>query len=314
MKPTLVSVVGPTAVGKTKLGIEISKRFSGEVINGDSMQVYEHFDIGSAKVTEEEAEGVPHHLIDLLSPLDRYSAARFKEDLAQQVERITSRGNLPVLVGGTGFYIQSAIYNFNFSSAKRDDDFVKKAIEDIEVNGVESYYSKLQQVDPKQANKIHPNNIRRVVRALEVYERTKTPMSEYEASQSSESPYSPFIIALDMKRDVLYDRINKRVDQMLEEGLLDEVNKLYLTYGASSQAMQGIGYKEWIPYLNNELSFDQAVEQIKQNTRKFAKRQLTYYRNKFQGVHWYMIDPDDYFETFETIFSDLAGFLENTNE
>ncbi|GEN44998.1 tRNA (adenosine(37)-N6)-dimethylallyltransferase MiaA [Alkalibacillus haloalkaliphilus] len=314
MKPVLVSVIGPTAVGKTKLGIEISKRFNGEVINGDSMQVYQQFNIGSAKVTDEEAEGIPHHLIDLLSPENEYSAARFKEDLQVTVDEITERSKLPVLVGGTGFYIQSALYNFNFSSVERDEEYVEKATEDIKQNGVVPYYNKLKEVDPVQANKIHPNNIRRVVRALEVFDRTGKPMSQYEAEQTYDSPYNAMIIGLDMERETLYERINQRVDEMIEEGLIVEVRNLYQTYGSDIQPMQGIGYKEWVPYLKGERGFDETVELVKQNTRKFAKRQLTYYRNKLDRVHWYTIDPEHYAETFETIFEDLAGFLKELEE
>ncbi|WP_188205879.1 tRNA (adenosine(37)-N6)-dimethylallyltransferase MiaA [Alkalibacillus aidingensis] len=314
MKPIVISVIGPTAVGKTKLGIEICKRFNGEVINGDSMQFYRGFDIGTAKVTEEEAEGIPHHLIDQLSPTDSYSAASFKNDLSEKVNQLKNKRKLPVVVGGTGFYIQSAIYDFNFSDAKRDDQYVEAAIQDIKENGVEPYYEKLKQVDPVQASKVHPNNIRRVVRALEVYERTGLPMSDYEAKQSNESPYTPYIIGLDMDRQLLYERINKRVDLMMEEGLLEEVTRIYEKFGGDVQAMQGIGYKEFIPYFEEDQPLEQVVNQIKQNTRRFAKRQLTYYRNKIPDVHWYQVDPDHYLETFELIFSNLAGFLEKLNE
>ncbi|MET3682214.1 tRNA dimethylallyltransferase [Alkalibacillus flavidus] len=309
MKPIVVSVIGPTAVGKSKLGIEISKRFGGEVINGDSMQFYQGFNIGTAKVTETEADGVPHHLIDFLREDDHYSAASFQADLYDRVQHITNRQRIPVVVGGTGFYIQSALFNFNFADVNRDDAYVEAAIADIYANGVAPYYEKLQHVDPIQATKIHPHNIRRVVRALEIYERTGQTMSELEEQQTNDSPYTPYIIGLNMSREVLYERINRRVDQMIDDGLYDEVTYLYEQFGGEIQAMQGIGYKEWIPYLRGEISFDSVVASIKQHTRRFAKRQLTYYRNKMSDVHWYTIDPERYEETFETIFSDLAGFL-----
>lgn len=311
MKPIVVSVIGPTAVGKSKLGIEISKRFDGEVINGDSMQFYRGFNIGTAKVTKEEADGVAHHLIDFLPEDGQYSAAHFQSDLKSLVDEITARDRLPVVVGGTGFYIHSALYDFNFSEVDRNEGYVDSMMQGIEQNGIEPYFEKLKQVDPDQANRIHPHNIRRVVRALEVYERTGKTMSQLEQVQSNVSPYQPYIIGLDMPREQLYDRINRRVDDMIEEGLYDEVYALYQAYGSTIQAMQGIGYKEWLPYFRNEVMYDDVISQIKQNTRRFAKRQLTYYRNKLPDVHWYTIDPDRYEKTFETIFSDLAGFLKH---
>ncbi|TFB23130.1 tRNA (adenosine(37)-N6)-dimethylallyltransferase MiaA [Filobacillus milosensis] len=315
-RPIVVSIIGPTAVGKTKLGIELSKRINGEVINADSMQFYKYFDIGSAKVTDEETEGIPHHLINHLEPTDDYSAANFKKDLKKLVDDLSERNKIPVVVGGTGFYVHSALYDFQFSDAKRDSEYVKESLDDIKENGVEPYYQKLKTVDPVQADKIHPHNIRRVVRALEVYDMTGKRMSEIEREQEETSPYQPMIIGLNMEREVLYDRINIRVDQMIENGLLQEVEEIYERFGSDIQPMQGIGYKEWVPYFEGEYPKERAIELIKRNTRRFAKRQLTYYRNKIPEVNWYMIDPNNYWSTFENIFEKIEGridSLSNTN-
>ncbi|WP_277674113.1 tRNA (adenosine(37)-N6)-dimethylallyltransferase MiaA [Piscibacillus halophilus] len=306
-QPIVISIIGPTAVGKTKLGIELSKRFNGEVINADSMQFYKSFDIGSAKVTEDEKEGIPHHLIDHLDPREDYSAAEFKTDLRKTITKLTNRNKLPVLVGGTGFYVHSALFDFQFSDVKRDSEYVEEALKEIETKGIKPYYERLKRVDPEQAKKIHPHNIRRVIRALEVYDLSGQTMSEIESKQTVSSPYQPMVIGLNMERETLYNRINDRVEQMLEEGLMNEVQQLYERFGSNVQPMQGIGYKEWVPYFEGEYDQQRAVELIKRNTRRYAKRQLTYYRNKIPNVHWFTIDPENYWTTFENIFKKVEG-------
>ena len=311
MKPKIISVVGPTAVGKTNVGIEICKRFDGEVINGDAIQIYRQFDIGSAKASLEEQAGIPHHLIDYLDPTENYSASDFQMDVKQKALEIESRGKVPVLVGGTGFYVQSALYDFNFPEVKRDEAYSKKLLSDIEREGIEPYYERLKEVDSEQAERIHPNNIRRVIRALEVYESTGKPMSVYEKEQSAESSYRPWLIGLTMERSLLYERINLRVDHMIEQGLINEAKQLYDRYGPDVQPMQGIGYKEWIPYFKDEYDREEAIERVKRNTRRFAKRQLTYFRNKFHEIQWYEVDLDQPEKFFSSIFSDLEGFLLN---
>ncbi|WP_443138362.1 tRNA (adenosine(37)-N6)-dimethylallyltransferase MiaA [Piscibacillus sp. B03] len=308
-KPFVVSVIGPTAVGKTKLGIEISKRFNGEVINADSMQFFKEFDIGSAKVTPDEQEGIPHHLIDYLDPDDEYSAANFKNDLHDKVYELKYKNKLPVIVGGTGFYVHSALFDFQFSDVKRDSDYVNQTLNEIERVGIEPFYNRLKEIDPKHAEKIHPHNVRRVIRALEVYDITGKSMSEIEKDQTVKTSYDSLIIGLNMKRETLYERINDRVDLMVEDGLVDEVKNLYHKYGESVQPMQGIGYKEWIPYFKGEYDGNRAIELIKRNTRRFAKRQFTYYRNKIPGVQWYDVDPNNYWSTFENIFKKVEGKL-----
>ncbi|MGM8216223.1 tRNA (adenosine(37)-N6)-dimethylallyltransferase MiaA [Bacillaceae bacterium W0354] len=308
-KPTVISIIGPTAVGKTKLGIEISKRFNGEVINGDSMQIYKHFDIGSAKVTDKEKDGIPHHLIDILEPEEDYSVAQFKNDVNQKIIELTHKKKIPIIVGGTGFYIHAALYNFDFPDIKRNDEYVERLTEEINAEGIEPYYEKLKRLDPVQARKIHPNNIRKVIRALEVIETTGKKMSTIEQEQINVSPYNPIIIGLSMEREVLYDRINHRVDLMIEQGLVNEVQLLYERYGSNIQPMKGIGYKELVPYFNKEYSLNEAIDLIKRNTRRFAKRQFTYYRNKIPDVRWYPVDPKNHLETFTIIFKDLEGML-----
>ncbi|PKR78697.1 tRNA (adenosine(37)-N6)-dimethylallyltransferase MiaA [Halalkalibacillus sediminis] len=317
MKPIVVSIIGPTAVGKSALGIELAKKFDGEVINGDSMQIYKEFDIGTAKVTEEEMDGVPHHLLDFLDPSESYSAADFKKDLKEKVEDIVGRNKLPIVVGGTGFYIHSALFDFTFSDSKRDDSFEKEMLDHVEQNGIEPYFEKLKSIDPDYAEKIHPHNIRRVIRALEVYERSGQTMTSIEENQEAHSPFRPIIIGLEIERETLYDRINNRVKDMMDSGLLAEVESVYKKYGKDAQGMQAIGYKEFIPYFDGEYELDEAIRLVQRNTRRFAKRQLTYYRNKLPDVHWYNIDPENYRKDFSTIFSDLEGMLkslENSNQ
>ncbi|SET39088.1 tRNA dimethylallyltransferase [Salinibacillus kushneri] len=310
MKTNVVAVVGPTAVGKTKLSVELAKRFKGEIISGDSMQIYKGLDIGTAKVTEEERQGIPHYMIDIRDPYEDFSVADFQEHVQYYIDTIHERGLLPILAGGTGLYIQSALYNFNFSSHKRDDQFEQKMIAAINEKGIEPFYNKLMKVDPEQAKKIHPNNRRRVIRALEVYENTGLTMSELQQKQADESPYNPILIGLSMEREELYKRINQRVDLMMEEGLLKEAKKLYDKGLKNAQSMQGIGYKEFVPYFYGEWTLYESIERLKRNSRRYAKRQYTYFRNKMD-VHWYSISESTIQETFSLIFQDLEGMLQN---
>ncbi|ASF39546.1 tRNA (adenosine(37)-N6)-dimethylallyltransferase MiaA [Halobacillus halophilus] len=308
MKPLVISVVGPTAVGKSKLGVEIAKRFEGEVISGDSMQIYKSMDIGTAKVTEQEMQGIPHHLVDIKEPDESFSVAEFQNKVQSLIRTIGSRGKVPVIVGGTGLYIQATLYNFNFSEEKRDEQVIKRLEKEASEYGIEALYQRLQSVDPEQAEKVHPNNERRVLRALEVFETTGKVMSDYQKQQSNESPFRPVIIGLEMEREELYNRINRRVDQMVEQGLIAEVKRLYDKGYEHTQAMKAIGYKEFLPYFNGEYSLDRAVELLKRNSRRYAKRQYTYFRNKM-NVRWYSISEQGYEEKFETILNDLAGMM-----
>ncbi len=309
MKQIVIAIVGPTAVGKTNLSIEIAKKFDGEIISGDSMQIYKGMDIGTAKVTEEEQQGIKHHMLDIKSPNEDFSVADFQNEVKRHIEEIKERGKLPIIVGGTGLYIKAALYDYQFTDEKRDDTFHERIEEEIEVQGMTSVYQRLQAIDPAQAEKIHPNNVRRVIRALEVFDRTGITMTEHHANQSESSPYNPILIGLEMDREILYNRINQRVDLMIEKGLLDEVEYFYTKGLEKVQAMQAIGYKEFIPYFKREQSLEEVIMLLKQNSRRYAKRQYTWFKNKMD-VHWYQITPDEQLKIVERILDDLAGMIE----
>lgn len=309
MRKTIIAIIGPTAVGKTDLSIEIAKRFNGEVISGDAMQVYKGMDIGTAKILREEMQGVPHHLLDIKEPDEEYSAADFKFHVQKLVQEISEKGRLPIIVGGSGLYIQAALFDYNFPDIKRDEERTEQLEKQVQEEGIEKIYKRLQQVDPKQAEKIHPNNHRRVIRALEIYETTGKSKSEWEMEQTFESPYNIIFIGLEMERKQLYDRINQRVDHMLEKGLLDEVKSLYDQGFKDTQAMRAIGYKEFISYLEGKQSLNKAIEQLKQNSRRYAKRQYTWFRNKLD-IDWYAVTPDSKAQKFKMIFDKLAGIFE----
>jgi tRNA dimethylallyltransferase len=307
MKPKIIVIVGPTAVGKTALSIEIAKKFNGEVISGDSMQVYKKLDIGTAKVTKEEMNGITHHMIDILEPYESFSVADFQSRVRKCIEDIHSRGKNVIIAGGTGLYIQSVLYNYQFSNEARDNQYEQKIIDDINTHGIDYVYGRLQQIDPEQAKKIHPNNERRVIRALEVYDRTGVTMTE-QSIQSTNSIYDSKIIGLDMERSVLYYRINKRVDEMIAKGLLNEVQYMVEKDYLDCQSMKGIGYKELIPYVQGEEKLETSIELLKRNSRRFAKRQYTWFRNKM-NVEWYAITLETKDKVFQNILLDLEGFL-----
>lgn len=310
MKKKLIAIVGPTAVGKTKLSIEIAKHYNGEIISGDSMQIYKGMDIGTAKVTKDEMKNIPHYMIDIKRPDESFSAADFKQHVDHYIEIIAAKNKLPILVGGSGLYVQAALYNYNFTAYQRNNELIKKLNKEIELNGIQPLYKKLKKVDPQQAKKIHPNNYRRVVRALEIYETTGKRMSEYQQQQSGKSPYDYKIIGLEMDREKLYDRINQRVDDMIEKGLVEEAYQLYSRGYALKQSMQAIGYKEFLPYFKNEISLTEAIATLKQNSRRYAKRQYTWFRNKMD-VSWYDVSSVSIDEKLRNILDDLAGFIQS---
>ncbi|MBP2240221.1 tRNA dimethylallyltransferase [Cytobacillus eiseniae] len=285
-KDKLLVLIGPTAVGKTKLSIELAKRFNGEIISGDSMQIYRGMDIGTAKIKQEEMDGVPHHLIDIKNPDEPFSVAEFQQLVREKIAEITSRNKLPMIVGGTGLYIQSVIYDYQFSDAPSDDSFRRVLEEKAKIDGNEKLHQELMEVDPESASKIHPNNIRRVIRALEVIHCTGKTVSDYQERQVPDLLYQTVIIGLTMEREILYGRINQRVDLMVQEGLLPEVENLFHQGVKDCQSIQAIGYKEIYQYLNHRSSLEDAIEQLKQNSRRYAKRQLTWFRNKM-NVDWF---------------------------
>ncbi|MGZ2590262.1 tRNA (adenosine(37)-N6)-dimethylallyltransferase MiaA [Staphylococcus borealis] len=288
-KPFLVVIVGPTASGKTELSIELAKRINGEIISGDSMQVYKQMDIGTAKVTNEEMDSIPHYMIDILNPDDSFSAYDFKQQAQSLIKDITARGKVPIIAGGTGLYIQSLIYDYPFedeSVSKEVEKQTKSKLQALESLTNQEVHDYLATFDPQSAQDIHPNNRKRVYRAIEYYLNTKKLISSRKKVQQFIENYDTLLIGIEMSRKTLYSRINKRVDIMLGHGLFNEVKNLVEQGYESTQSMQAIGYKELVPVVNGELSIDQAVETLKQHSRQYAKRQLTWFKNKLH-VQWF---------------------------
>lgn len=289
----LIVLTGPTAVGKTDLSIKLAKTIDGEIISADSIQVYKHFDIGSAKVTSEEMDGVKHHLIDVLEPTDNFDVATFKKMAQNALEDIYSRGKIPILAGGTGFYIQALLYDVDFKET--EDDGYRNELEELyKEKGAHFMWEMLKSIDPQSALDIHENNVKRVIRAIEYYHQNNRPISEHnQEERAKSSPYNFAYFVLNCNRDLLYERINTRVDIMLKNGLVEEVKGLLDKYNLTSDmtSMQGIGYKEIVPYINGEISLEEAEYILKRDTRHFAKRQLTWFKRE-KDVIW--IDKDIY--------------------
>ena len=287
MKQPLIVVTGPTAVGKTALSIELAKAVNGEIISADSMQVYRYMDIGSAKVTKEEMQGIPHHLIDVLEPWDEFHVVRFQEMAKKAMKEIWQRNHIPIITGGTGFYIQALLYDIDFTEAKEKDEF-RKNLEEISTEKGASYlHELLRKVDPESAEAIHENNIKRVIRALEFHHQTGEKISIHnEKEKEKESPYDFLYFVISDDRNVLYDRIEQRIDSMITAGLVEEVRKLKIM-GCTREmvSMQGLGYKEILDYLDGIYSLEEAVEILKRDTRHFAKRQLTWFKRE-RNVKW----------------------------
>lgn len=278
----VVAIVGPTASGKTALSIELAKKYNGEIINGDSMQIYRGLDIGTAKITEEEMEGVPHHLLSFKEPTESFSVADYQKLVRAKIAEIQERGKLPIIVGGSGLYVQAVLFDFQFTEEQVDEVARKAYYEELEKLGPEAMHAKLKKLDPQTAEAIHPNNTRRVIRALEMIELSGVSKAS-EAQNRGEVPlYNHVIIGLgqNMSREKLYDRINLRVDIMMEKGLLEEVKGLWQQNIRGVQSIQAIGYKELYDYLDGKCLLEEAVDSLKQNSRRYAKRQLTYFRNK----------------------------------
>lgn len=287
MKKKLIILTGPTAVGKTATSISFAKRIGGEIISADSMQVYRHMDIGSAKITVEEMEGVPHHLIDVLEPSEDFNVVRFQQMARKAMEEIYSRGHIPIITGGTGFYIQAILNEIDFEDTEENTKFRMVMNELAEEKGNEYLHEMLRQVDPKSAEQIHPNNRKRVIRALEYYEQTQSPISEHnEEQRTKQSPYQFVYFVLNRDRKELYERIDKRIDIMLEQGLLEEVKWLASAgYTKDMVSMKGLGYKELLTYLDGECSLEEAIYRLRRDTKHFAKRQLTWFRRE-REVTW----------------------------
>ena len=286
-KRPLVIITGPTASGKTALSIELAKQIGGEIISADSMQVYRHMDIGSAKVTKEEMDGVPHHLIDVLEPSEEFNVVRFQEMARKAMEEIYERGKIPIIAGGTGFYIQALLYDIDFTETDENNSVREELEQKARTEGASALHAMLKEIDPESAEAIHENNVKRVIRAIEFYRQTGKKISDHNRQEREKSsPYQFLYYVIDLPRELLYSRIEQRVDQMIEQGLVEEVKALQ-AMGCTRDmvSMQGLGYKEILDYLNGQLTLDEAVYVLKRDTRHFAKRQLTWFRRE-RDVRW----------------------------
>ena len=301
-KLPLIVVAGPTASGKTSLAIGLAKLVGGEIVSADSMQIYKYMDIGSAKPTEDERKQVKHHLIDFVEPDEEFSVADYTEAAHEVIRDILSRHKLPVMCGGTGLYINSVVDDVTFGETETDYALREELADYAKTHGNEAVLEMLKEIDPISAARLHPNNLRRIIRAIEFYRLTgKTISAHQEMTKQHEGRYAPIMFCIDYDRQILYDRINKRVDIMLEEGLLDEVKGLMERgYTTALNSMKAIGYKELIAYFNGGTSLDEAVELIKQSSRRYAKRQLTWFRRD-KRIIWLDADGDVLHEAYEKV-------------
>ena len=297
MKKPLIILTGPTAVGKTKASINLAKAIGGEIISADSMQVYRHMDIGSAKITSEEMQGVKHYLIDVLEPDEEFHVVEFQRLAKKAMEEIYAKGKIPIIVGGTGFYIQALLYDIDFTENSEDTDYRKELEHIADTEGAEYLHEMLKKIDEKSAQNIHANNVKRVIRALEFFKQTGQKISEHnEKEREKESPYQFCYFVLNDIREHLYERIELRIDEMLKEGLVAEVAMLKEKgYTREMTSMQGLGYKEILDYLNGVFSLEEAVYILKRDTRHFAKRQITWFKRE-KDVIWVNKNEFDYNE------------------
>ncbi|WP_283936095.1 tRNA (adenosine(37)-N6)-dimethylallyltransferase MiaA [Candidatus Enterococcus palustris] len=305
MKKVLV-IAGPTAVGKTSLSIELAKKLNGEIISGDSMQVYKQLDIGTAKVTEEEREGIEHHLIDCRELSETYSVADFQKEGRQAIDNIIAKGKLPIVVGGTGLYIQALLYDFELGAKDESPEIREKYQRFAEQHGNQQLWELLHKKDKQAAESIHFNNQKKVIRALEVFD--KTGFSILTPKETPKKLYDYFLIGLETERTMLYERINRRVDQMVTQGLLNEAEQLYRCQ--TKQSIQGIGYKEFFPYFEGRETLVEATEQVKQNSRRYAKRQLTWFKNRMNASWWDLVQEPDAISDLEKEIEDWLGSSE----
>lgn len=294
MKEKLIVIIGPTGIGKTSLSLEIAKEIDGEIISADSMQIYKYMNIGTAKVEKDEMQMVTHHLVDFLRPDEDFSVSDYRENAKEKITMINRKNKVPILVGGTGLYVNSLVYDLNFTKVASDESIRARLEKEKDQLGKEYIFDILKDVDPKSAEKINVNDIKRVIRAIEIYEITDKPMSEHNNNfRKLNHDYDLIMIGLNMDREKLYNRINQRVDLMIESGLVEEVKGLLdMGYGKDLISMQAIGYKEIIMYLYGEITFDIALEMIKKASRNYAKRQLTWFRRD-DRIEWFNIDEYD---------------------
>lgn len=307
MKEKLIVIVGPTAIGKTSLSVEIANKVEGEIVSADSMQIYKYMNIGTAKITKDEMKGIPHHLIDFLDPDEEFSVSNYRQKAKEVINEINNRDKVPVLVGGTGLYVNSLVYDLNFTKVPSNEDIRNKLENLRDQYGNQYLLDKLKKIDFKSAEKINLNDTKRLIRAIEIYEVTGKPMSEHNKNfRKLNNDYDLLMIGLNMDRKKLYDRINHRVDLMLEEGLIDEVKYLLsLGYDKNLVSMQGIGYKEIVMYLEGLISLNEAIELIKKGSRNYAKRQLTWFRRD-DRINWFNTDE---FCNFEHLFHSIMSCI-----
>ena len=285
IKPKVVVICGPTASGKTALSIELAKKINGEIISCDSMQIYKDMNVGTAKPTKEEMQGIKHYLVDYVLPTKRYSVANYKRDAEKSIKKILEKGKVPIIVGGTGLYVDSLIYNIEYPEIKFDEQYRKKLEKEVEEKGLENLYKEAKKIDPIAVEKISKTDKKRLLRILEIYHATGKTKTEQEIiSRRNEPKYDYKVYALLWDREKLYDRINLRVDLMIKQGLIEEVKSILEKYNTFPTAMQGLGYKEVVQYLNGELTKEEMIEKVKQETRRYAKRQMTWFRKNKQTV------------------------------
>ena len=306
-KIPLIILTGPTAVGKTALSIELAKDLNAEIISADSMQIYEYMDVGSAKVTKEEMDGVIHHLIDEVKPDYAFSVSEFQKRANKSIKDIDDRGKKVLVTGGTGLYLNSLIYDMDFAKSNSNSKLREELELELKENGIDYMHEKLRALDEDAANRIHKNNTKRVIRALEVCLDGKK-MQDFSTELKYNENYQPIIIVLNRDREVLYERINKRVDLMMENNLIDEVKHLLdIGYDKNLISMQGIGYKEIVKYLEGEYSLDEAIEIIKRDSRRYAKRQITWFK-RYKESKWFDLDK---YDNSEILKEDILNYIEN---
>lgn len=289
IKPRVIVIVGPTASGKTSTSIKVAKELNGEIISADSMQIYKDMNIGTAKPSKEEMSGINHYMIDIVSPNEIFNVAKYKEMAEIKIEEILQKGKIPIIVGGTGLYIDSLINGIEFANVTEDLEYRKKLLEKAEIEGANALHNELFEIDRESAEKIDVNNVRRVIRALEVYKVTGKTKTQLDRESLKEIKYDYRLYGIEWEREKLYSRIEERVDIMLKEGLVKEVEMLIGKYNISKTAMQGLGYKEVIEFLKDEISYESMVDKLKMETRRYAKRQLTWFRRN-KNITWCNID------------------------
>lgn len=304
-KAKVIVICGPTASGKTALSIELAKRINGEIISSDSMQIYKEMNTGTAKPTVEEMQGIKHHLIDFVEPDKRYSVAEYKKDAEKAIEETLAKGKTPIIVGGTGLYVDSLIYGIEYQDIKLDEKYRKELEEIAEKQGLNELYEKAKKIDSKAMEKISPNDQKRIIRVLEIYNATGKTKTEQEIeSRKNGVKYDYKVFAINIDREKLYERINKRVDLMIEQGLIEEVENLLKKYTEFPTAMQGLGYKEVVEYLEGKTTKEEMIEKIKMETRRYAKRQITWFKKNKQTI--WLNGLEDREKNLETIMKQFS--------